>query len=122
MAVLLFIGYSFYKNLQLNKAKKAAETSQEEKAADRHQSKGLMRVECRYCGGTGRAQDPINKTRICFVCKGAGSRQIRNLIPGETICPYCGGMGKILAQNYNGQPFAYDRCSSCNGKGILRNK
>jgi DnaJ-class molecular chaperone len=122
MLALLFIGYRFYTTLQSNKVNKTAETSVAEKTTSRNQDQGLNRVQCRYCSGTGRVPDPVNKTRLCFVCRGTGGRPLRKLNPGETICPYCGGMGKVLVYRCNGQSYAYIRCSSCRGKGILSNK
>jgi DnaJ-class molecular chaperone len=122
MIVLLFIGYQFYKNLKSSTAQKTVETSVEEKPAGSNKDQGLNRVQCKFCDGTGRVPDPVNKTRICFVCRGTGGKQLRKLNPGETICSYCGGMGKILVYHCNGQSYAYVRCSSCKGKGIVRNK
>lgn len=72
------------------------------------------RVEtCQKCGGTGAKNGKEFST--CPDCKGAGRVRIQqNTMFGttirETICPKCGGTGKIIKE----------RCEECGGKGCKR--
>ncbi len=70
--------------------------------------------ECIQCGGSGAASRDDVKT--CPKCKGQGRVLMRQqTIFGtstvETVCPDCGGKGKIITK----------KCEHCNGKGRIRN-
>lgn len=68
---------------------------------------------CPICNGTG-AKD-MNSIKTCPKCKGTGSiRQVQRTIFGqtvvETVCPDCGGTGKIIT----------DKCKNCKGTGRVK--
>ena len=37
----------------------------------------------------------------------------------ETICPVCGGLGFVMASNYNVSAGGIDECGNCKGRGKL---
>ena len=69
-------------------------------------------VKCTTCGGTGAKS---NKYETCSHCGGRGvisevKRTILGAMQTQTVCPYCGGEGKIIK----------DKCPNCNGEGIVK--
>jgi len=70
-------------------------------------------LKCNHCHGTGA--EPGTKYKTCDTCNGQGyivqiQRTPFGQIQSQTVCPNCGGEGKIPEKI----------CSQCNGKGILR--
>lgn len=69
------------------------------------------RVECDHCHGTGSDDGKDTK---CTHCNGTGrirtQRDVRGMyIINETICPYCGGSGRMIAKP----------CRKCGGSGLV---
>ncbi|MBP7780707.1 MAG: molecular chaperone DnaJ [Paludibacteraceae bacterium] len=69
-------------------------------------------VSCPDCKGTG-AQD--NSFSTCSQCHGSGyvtrvQRTILGAMQTQTVCPACGGDGKIITK----------KCAKCNGDGIVK--
>lgn len=71
--------------------------------------------DCPHCHGSG-AESPSD-VKTCPTCNGRGTvtRQQRSLfgvVENQTICPECGGSGKIISK----------KCSTCGGSGHKRIK
>lgn len=71
-------------------------------------------VPCKTCGGTGARN---NNYETCSHCHGSGVvTEVRRTILGQmqtqSVCPYCGGEGRIVK----------DKCHDCNGEGIVRSE
>lgn len=71
-------------------------------------------VACKTCGGTGARN---NSYETCSHCNGSGVvTEVRRTILGsmqtQSVCPHCGGNGKIIK----------DKCHDCNGEGIVRSE
>lgn len=71
-------------------------------------------VACKTCGGTGARG---NSYETCSHCHGTGVvTEVRRTILGQmqtqSVCPYCGGEGKIIK----------DKCHDCNGEGIVKSE
>lgn len=67
-------------------------------------------VECSACGGSGAA--PGSEIRRCADCEGSGQRTVsrsehNTLIRQITICPSCGGDGRVIEEP----------CLRCEGRG-----
>ncbi|CAN5428934.1 molecular chaperone DnaJ [soil metagenome] len=72
-------------------------------------------VACKTCSGSGAKNGSAFNT--CSTCKGAGQvSRITNTILGAmqttSTCPSCGGEGQTIT----------DKCSPCNGDGIVRDE
>ncbi len=70
---------------------------------------------CDACGGTG-AKTP-NDVHTCDQCGGRGyinttQRTIFGVVENQSVCPKCGGSGKIVT----------DKCPKCSGKGYIHIK
>lgn len=70
---------------------------------------------CDACGGTG-AKTP-NDVHTCDQCGGKGyinttQRTIFGVVDSQSVCPKCGGSGKIVT----------DKCPKCGGKGYIHIK
>ena len=70
---------------------------------------------CDACGGTG-AKTP-NDVHTCEQCGGRGyikttQRTIFGVVENQSVCPKCGGSGKIVT----------DKCPKCSGKGYIHIK
>ncbi len=70
---------------------------------------------CDACGGTG-AKTP-NDVHTCDQCGGKGyinttQRTIFGVVENQSVCPKCGGSGKIVT----------DKCPKCSGKGYIHIK
>ncbi|MBR5651722.1 MAG: molecular chaperone DnaJ, partial [Bacteroidales bacterium] len=70
-------------------------------------------VKCKECDGTGAEKGSGYQT--CSTCNGTGTVvRVQNSIFGRmqtsTICPTCGGEGKIISK----------KCTHCNGNGIVK--
>ena len=68
---------------------------------------------CKTCNGTG-ADDPKD-VEVCDRCHGAGyvnveQRTILGTMRTQTVCPKCGGKGKVIK----------NKCKTCNGAGRIR--
>ncbi len=74
----------------------------------------FTRVEsCPVCNGTG-AKD-ASSIKVCLKCNGSGYvKQVQRTIFGqsvvESVCPECGGKGKIVT----------DKCKHCKGSGTVK--
>ncbi|MBP5535878.1 MAG: molecular chaperone DnaJ [Bacteroidales bacterium] len=69
-------------------------------------------VPCKTCGGTGARG---NAYETCSHCHGSGVvTEVRRTILGQmqtqSVCPYCGGEGRIIK----------DKCPDCHGEGIVK--
>lgn len=69
--------------------------------------------QCQKCSGTGAKNGKDFAT--CPDCKGAGRIRIQQSTMfgttiRETVCPHCGGTGKIVK----------NKCEECNGKGVKK--
>ncbi len=70
-------------------------------------------VKCKECDGTGAEKGSGYQT--CSTCNGTGTVvRVQNSIFGRmqtsSICPTCGGEGKIISK----------KCNHCNGNGIVK--
>lgn len=70
-------------------------------------------VSCKECKGTGARDHSAYTT--CSSCRGSGYvTRVTNTFLGQmqstTVCPHCGGEGKIIAQ----------KCTVCHGEGIVK--
>ncbi|MBN2521186.1 MAG: molecular chaperone DnaJ [Bacteroidales bacterium] len=70
-------------------------------------------VQCNACNGTGAADSSSHST--CHTCNGSGHvTRISNTFLGQmqstSICPTCGGEGKIITK----------KCNVCYGEGIVK--
>ncbi|MDP4267875.1 MAG: molecular chaperone DnaJ [Bacteroidota bacterium] len=70
-------------------------------------------IECDSCHGTGAQKGTSLKT--CTTCNGRGNvTKVTNTFLGQmqttTVCPSCGGEGKIIAE----------KCNVCYGNGIVK--
>ena len=66
--------------------------------------------DCPHCHGSG-AESP-NDIKTCPTCHGTGTvtrqqRSIFGMVQNQTVCPECGGSGKIISK----------KCSACGGSG-----
>lgn len=71
--------------------------------------------ECPHCHGSGA--DTPSDVKVCSTCHGRGTvtrqqRTIFGAVNSETVCPDCGGKGKIISK----------KCSVCGGTGYKRIK
>ncbi|MBQ7280744.1 MAG: molecular chaperone DnaJ [Bacteroidales bacterium] len=71
-------------------------------------------VSCKTCGGTGARG---NSYETCGHCHGTGvitevRRSILGQMQTQSVCPYCGGEGRIIK----------DKCHDCNGEGIVQSE
>ncbi|MFN8257954.1 MAG: molecular chaperone DnaJ [Bacteroidales bacterium] len=70
-------------------------------------------VNCNSCNGTGAADSSSLTT--CSTCNGYGQvTRVTNTILGQmqtsSICPHCGGKGKIITK----------KCNTCYGEGVVK--
>lgn len=70
-------------------------------------------VTCKTCSGTGAK--PGSGTTTCSQCGGSGyiiqtQRTILGQMQTQSICPTCGGEGKVIK----------DKCNDCHGDGIVK--
>ncbi len=70
-------------------------------------------VTCKVCSGTGARDN--NAFNTCSTCRGSGYvTRVTNTFLGQmqstSVCPHCGGDGKIIAQ----------KCTGCHGEGIIK--
>ncbi|MFH0880687.1 MAG: hypothetical protein V2A34_13310 [Lentisphaerota bacterium] len=79
----------------------------------------IRRIPCDYCGEVGTVRDPNHPDRptmICPVCYGIGSHTIRKFDKHDTLCPLCGGAGRV-----GDAPSGYaQECPRCDGRGVIR--
>lgn len=79
-------------------------------------------ISCKMCEGSGRVVPPgwTAKTKECPLCRGSGSRDVK-LKPNETLCPSCGGMGRIDDSRVTarGKSYSAKYCSKCSGDGAI---
>lgn len=71
-------------------------------------------VPCKTCGGSGARN---NSYETCSHCHGTGvvtevRRSIFGQMQTQTVCPYCGGQGRIIK----------DKCHDCHGEGIVKSE
>lgn len=71
-------------------------------------------VPCKTCGGSGARN---NSYETCSHCHGTGvvtemRRSIFGQMQTQSVCPYCGGQGRIIK----------DKCHDCNGEGIVKSE
>ncbi len=71
-------------------------------------------VPCKTCGGTGARG---NSYETCSHCHGSGvvtelRRSIFGQMQTQSVCPYCGGQGRIIK----------DKCHDCHGEGIVKSE
>lgn len=69
-------------------------------------------VACKQCNGSGSKN---NSFETCSHCNGTGvvtqiTRTILGQMQTQSICPHCGGEGKIIK----------DKCPECHGDGIVK--
>jgi molecular chaperone DnaJ len=70
------------------------------------------KVTCPECGGTGAESSADFET--CSTCKGTGRvmrtvNSIFGMMQTESVCPHCGGKGKIITK----------KCKKCGGEGVI---
>ncbi|MBR6417693.1 MAG: molecular chaperone DnaJ [Bacteroidales bacterium] len=71
-------------------------------------------VPCKTCGGSGARG---NSYETCSHCHGTGvvtemRRSIFGQMQTQSVCPYCGGKGRIIK----------DKCHDCHGEGIVKSE
>ena len=71
-------------------------------------------VPCKSCGGSGARN---NSYETCSHCHGTGvvtemRRSIFGQMQTQSVCPYCGGQGRIIK----------DKCHDCHGEGIVKSE
>ena len=71
-------------------------------------------VPCKSCGGSGARG---NSYETCSHCHGTGvvtemRRSIFGQMQTQSVCPYCGGQGRIIK----------DKCHDCHGEGIVKSE
>ena len=71
-------------------------------------------VPCKSCGGSGARN---NSYETCGHCHGTGvvtemRRSIFGQMQTQSVCPYCGGQGRIIK----------DKCHDCHGEGIVKSE
>ena len=71
-------------------------------------------VTCKSCGGSGARG---NSYETCSHCHGTGvvtemRRSIFGQMQTQSVCPYCGGQGRIIK----------DKCPDCHGEGIVKSE
>ena len=75
-------------------------------------------ITCKYCGGTGKVEEPFNLMegkKPCPTCGGAGEFVLEGPLEKTTSCKFCGGTGKVAINFFLGpQP-----CDSCKGIGLI---
>jgi molecular chaperone DnaJ len=72
-------------------------------------------IPCATCHGSGAKDDKSMTT--CDTCRGSGyvthvSNTILGQIQTQSICPTCGGQGKMIV----------NKCPVCNGEGVVRDE
>lgn len=70
------------------------------------------KVACTECGGTGA--ESASDFETCSTCKGTGRvmrtvNSIFGMMQTESVCPHCGGKGKIITK----------KCKKCGGEGVM---
>ena len=77
------------------------------------------RIPCDYCGELGTVRNPQRheKMDVCPVCFGVGYHVIRKFDKHDTLCPLCGGAGRVVDESSG---YA-QTCPRCDGRGVIRN-
>ncbi|MFC1452473.1 hypothetical protein ACFLSJ_03905 [Verrucomicrobiota bacterium] len=80
-------------------------------------------VDCRECGGTGRAPTTCRKCGAsgkCSVCGGTGQRPPQMVGGKPVMCITCRGTGKCPACKGSGEAAGEGSCLVCGGRGKVR--
>lgn len=79
------------------------------------EARGLEKIDCNACMGTGTALAGDGRKDMCPICQGVGFRMVRRFDPADRICPACGGMGRMEMPGTG----AVDTCPRCAGRGLI---
>ncbi|MBU0677561.1 MAG: hypothetical protein KJ626_05535 [Verrucomicrobia bacterium] len=78
----------------------------------------LVRIECEECQGSGVVRNEETRHReICPICFGLGYHVTRRVGEDDSLCPACGGMGRLIDLD-TGVPRT---CRRCDGRGMIEN-